>query len=113
MDAAVQFSVRLPHGRRNGVLVEHETGRLWWEIVRTRRGARRAFGKVLEGLLLEPARSAAKPGDVVTICLVERRRIVNRQEIRIPGHPPPDAGVREPRRRPPSAGGAAAVADPE
>ena len=76
MEERVDYSVRLPHGGRNGVLVEHETGRLWWETVRTRRGARRAYGKMLDGLLLEPARSAAKPGDVVTVCLLQRRRIV-------------------------------------
>jgi hypothetical protein len=111
MDAGVQFVVRLPRRRHNGVLVEHEGGRLWWETVWTRRGARRAYGKVLEGLLLEPARSAATPGDVVRVCLIERRRIVQRQDLRIPGDPPPDAGVREPRRDPPSAGGTAAVAN--
>jgi hypothetical protein len=48
----------------------------------------------------------------VELIRVERERVAQRLLIHVPGDAPPAAGMREPRRPRPSAGGAAAVADP-
>jgi hypothetical protein len=67
---------------------------------------------VLDWLVVHPDSANARPGDEVELIRVERERVAQRMLIRIPGIQPPDTGVREPRRPRPSAGGAAAVADP-
>jgi hypothetical protein len=99
-------------GARHGVLVLYDEGCLWQDTTFTRRGARRRYRDVLDWLVVHPDSAHARPGDEVELIRVERERVAQRMLIRIPGDASPDAGVREPRRPRPSAGGAAAVADP-
>ena len=85
---------------------------LWFDVARTRRGARKRYLEVLDWLPLNAQRAHAPPGAAVELIRVERERVAQRLLIDVPGDAPPDAGMREPRRPRPSAGGAAAVADP-
>jgi hypothetical protein len=100
-------------GRRHGVIVADAGGCVWRRGARTRRAARRLQGDTFDWLMFHPQRAGASPGDDLAVIRVERRRIVARRDFRVPGEPPPDCGVREPRRPRPSAGGSAAVADPD
>jgi hypothetical protein len=99
-------------GGRHGVLVLDRDDCLWFDVARTRRGARKRYLDVLDWLPLDPQRAHAPPGAEVELIRVERERVAQRLLIHVGGDAPPDAGMREPRRPRPSAGGAAAVADP-
>jgi hypothetical protein len=105
-------SRRLLEGRRHGVLVQDAERRIWLDTARTRRGARRLYLDALDWVPVHPGRAGASPGDQLTVVRVERERVVDQQHIRVPDDPAPSAGVREPRRPRPSAGGAAAVVEP-
>jgi hypothetical protein len=97
-------------GRRHGVIVATDDGIAWRRGARTRRGARRSYLDLIDVVVMDPARAGAAPGDDVTVVRVERSWVVEEQQLHLPGEPPPDIGVREPRRPPPWSGGAAAVA---
>jgi hypothetical protein len=109
----VQMDCRYALPGRHGVLVESDmTGRvLWWETSRTKRGARRAFAKAADWMTTDPGHFGRRLEDWVTVRLVEGRQTARVVQFPPAGGPPPDAGVREPRGTPPSAGGAAATAD--
>src|SRR5204862_3090860 len=68
--------------------------------------------EILDWLPVNAQRAHAPPGAAVELIRVERERVAQRMLIHPPGDPPPDAGIREPRRPQPSAGGAAAIAYP-
>src|SRR4051812_14172039 len=99
-------------GRRHGVLVLDRDDCVWFDGARTRRGARKRYLEILDWLPVNAQRAHAPPGAAVELIRVERERVAQRMLIHSPGDLPPDAGIREPRRPQPSAGGAAAVADP-
>jgi hypothetical protein len=109
LPVGLELDYGLLDGRRHGVLVEHRTGLVSWRISGTRWGARRAYRDVQNWVTAEP--DSAGAGTAIAY-LVERRQIKRGRYVRTPGEqPPPDAGVREPRRPRPSLGGAAAIAD--
>lgn len=112
MGVVVGEPVRMVTGGRHGVLVLDRGGCLWFDVARTRRGARKRFLDVLDWLPGHPERAHAQPGDEVELVRVERERVAGNLLIRIPADPGPDIGTREPRRPRPSAGGTAALADP-
>lgn len=76
---------------------------------RSRRGARRLWRDFVDA---DHVYFMGRPGDLL-IERIERRRVVDVAVLPASGDPPPDAGVREPRRPRPAAGGAAAAADPQ
>ena len=88
---------------RHGVRVEGTFFR-----ARTRRGARRLWREFVDSQHI----STTGSGNELLIERIERRRVVDVAVLPTQGDPPPDAGVREPRRPRPAAGGAAAALDP-
>lgn len=87
-------------GPKHGVLVDGT-----FRPARTKRGARRLWLEVHEWLPWE-----AEPGRETVVRRIEKRRVV--EEWRLPPRGDPGAGVREPRRPRPAAGGAAVTLDP-
>jgi hypothetical protein len=84
----------------------------------TRRGARRAFAKLIDRMATaerEPlVTSLTASGEPVTVVItrIERRRVVARQRRSVPpGANGPNAGVREPRRPIPPSGSADVALD--
>jgi|SRR5215218_1669724 len=97
--------------RRHGVLLMRSEDTLRWTPTRTRRGARRKFAETADWLPLDPARAGVHPGNEVTVIRVERGREAGRLYVRPLGEPPPEAGVREPRRPLPRGGRGTAALD--
>jgi hypothetical protein len=97
--------------RRHGVLVWRGDHVVWTRGTRTRRGASRRYLDVFDWLPVHPGRAQAAPGNELVVVRVARRRVVEERRVRVPGEPPPDAGVREPRRPRPASSGGAAVAE--
>jgi hypothetical protein len=97
-------------GSRHGVLVAGD-GVFWVQRARTRRKARRTYLSLWDWLVLDPARIGASAGDDLIVRRVERERVVEERQVRIPGEPGPDIGVREPRRPRPAGGAGEAALD--
>lgn len=108
-----QVPVGLLDGRRHAVFIERNGELHSREMARTRWGARRLYSDYVTCVATQPGRADAVPGDVLVILRIEGRRVVDARRLRVPGEPPAESGVREPRRPAPTQGGASAVVGPE